>query len=82
MKNGIAINPSFLDYKLPLVTELVENEYIHVQTETYASDRDFVTKEVGEGLVSGMLAAIANGVANAAGYRAKRVPIDIGGDEK
>ncbi len=82
MKNGIAINPSFLDYKLPLVTELVENEYIHVQTETYASDRDFVTKEVGEGLVSGMLAAIANGVANAAGFRAKRVPIDIGGDEK
>jgi CO/xanthine dehydrogenase Mo-binding subunit len=77
MKAGITLNPSFLEYKLPLVTEMVENGYIDVITEEYEAGRDYCTKEVGEGLVSGVLAAIANAVYNAVGFRAKRLPIRL-----
>ena len=74
-QNGITLNPSFLDYRLPIATEMVENAYVDVATESYEEDREFVTKEVGEGLVSGILAAVANAVANATGVRPKTLPI-------
>ncbi len=74
-KDGITLNPSFLEYKMPLATEMVENEYIDVVTESYTKDHHFHTKEVGEGYVSAILAAIANAVYNATGYRAKVLPI-------
>lgn len=77
MENGITLNPSFLEYKLPLATEMVENSYIDIITEEYKKNHHFHTKEVGEGYVSGILAAIANAVYNATGYRAKRLPIRI-----
>ncbi|MCX5798039.1 MAG: xanthine dehydrogenase family protein molybdopterin-binding subunit [Proteobacteria bacterium] len=77
MENGITLNPSFLDYKLPIATEMVKNEYIDVITESYTRDHHFHTKEVGEGYVSAILAAIANAVYNATGYRAKRLPIQL-----
>jgi len=77
MKNGIILNPSFLEYKLPLATEMVENDYIDIITEEYKKDHHFHTKEVGEGYVSGILAAIANAVYNATGFRSKTLPIKI-----
>ncbi len=77
MKNGITLNPSFLEYKLPLATEMVENDYIDIITEEYKKDHHFHTKEVGEGYVSGILAAIANAVYNATGHRTKTLPINI-----
>ncbi len=80
MKNGITLNPSFLEYKLPLATEMVENDYIDIITEEYKKDHHFHTKEVGEGYVSGILAAIANAVYNATGYRPKKLPINIMND--
>lgn len=75
MKNGITLNPSFLEYKLPLATEMVENDYIDIITEEYRKGHHFITKEVGEGYVSAMLAAIANAVYNATGYRPKKLPV-------
>ena len=77
MKDGITLNPSFLDYKLPVAAEMVENDYIDIITEQYEREGRFITKEVGEGYVSGMVAAIANAVANAIGFRAKKLPISL-----
>lgn len=77
IKNGITLNPSFLEYKIPIATEMVENEYIDIITEKYERDRHFITKEIGEGYVSGILAAISNAVANATGVRAKKLPIKL-----
>ncbi|MCX8111033.1 MAG: molybdopterin-dependent oxidoreductase, partial [Syntrophorhabdaceae bacterium] len=77
MKDGVTLNPSFLEYKLPLATEMVENDYIDIITEEYRKDHHFHTKEVGEGYVSGILAAIANAVYNATGFRPKKLPIKI-----
>jgi CO/xanthine dehydrogenase Mo-binding subunit len=77
MKDGITLNPSFLDYKLPTAHEMVESDYIDVITEEYESNREFVTKEVGEGYVSGVLVAISNAVANATGTRSTTLPVKI-----
>lgn len=77
MKDGVTLNPSFLDYKLPTAHEMVESGYVDIITESYEPDRDFVTKEVGEGYVSGILAAICNAVANATGERNKALPLKI-----
>ena len=82
MKDGVTLNPSFLDYKLPTAHEMVESEYIDVITEKYESNREFVTKEVGEGYVSGILVAISNAVANATGKRSKTLPVKIAPGEE
>jgi CO/xanthine dehydrogenase Mo-binding subunit len=54
---------------------MVENQYIEVITESYEKDKPYNTKEVGEGLVPGMLSAIANAVYDAIGVRVKTLPI-------
>lgn len=77
MKDGVTLNPSFLDYKLPTVHEMVESVYLDVITETYEPNREFVTKEVGEGYVSGILVAISNAVANATGQWSVTLPIKL-----
>jgi CO/xanthine dehydrogenase Mo-binding subunit len=77
MKSGVTLNPSFLDYKVPLATEMIENRYIDIITEQYEREGRFITKEVGEGYVSGVLVAIANAVANAVGFRAKKLPVNL-----
>jgi CO/xanthine dehydrogenase Mo-binding subunit len=61
---------------------MVESEYIDVITEKYESNREFVTKEVGEGYVSGILVAISNAVANATGERSKTLPVKIAPGEE
>ncbi len=73
MKDGITLNPSFLDYKLPLATEMIDGDYIDVITESYRRQNHFITKEVGEGYVSGMIAAIANAV----GEHTKKLPVTL-----
>jgi CO/xanthine dehydrogenase Mo-binding subunit len=77
MKDGVTLNPSFLDYKLPTAHEMVESDYLDVITEEYESNREFVTKEVGEGYVSGVLVAISNAVANATGEWSNTLPVKI-----
>jgi CO/xanthine dehydrogenase Mo-binding subunit len=74
VEQGCVINPSFLEYKMPSAMELVPTAYLDVITETYQKDRHYNTKEVGEGYVSGTVAAVANAVYNATGVRLKRTP--------
>jgi CO/xanthine dehydrogenase Mo-binding subunit len=75
MKKGKTLTTSFLDYKIPCAKDLVESHYVDVITERYEKDTPYRTKEVGEGYVSGMVAAIANAVYDATGVRVKTLPI-------
>jgi len=75
MEKGKTISTSFLDYKIPCAKDMVESHYIDVITEKYEKDIPYRTKEVGEGYVSGMVAAIANAVYDATGVRVKTLPI-------
>jgi CO/xanthine dehydrogenase Mo-binding subunit len=77
MRDGVTLNPSFLDYKMPLATEMVESDYVDIITERYDRPNHFITKEVGEGYVSGFLAAVANAVANAVGVRVNKLPVSL-----
>jgi len=75
MERGETLTTSFLDYKIPCAKDMVEAHYIDVITESYEKDIPYRTKEVGEGYVSGMVAAIANAVYDATGVRVKTLPI-------
>jgi 4-hydroxybenzoyl-CoA reductase alpha subunit len=75
MEKGKTLTTSFLDYKIPCAKDMVESQYIDVITEKYEKDIFHRTKEVGEGYVSGMVAAIANAVYDATGVRVKTLPI-------
>jgi 4-hydroxybenzoyl-CoA reductase alpha subunit len=75
MKEGKTLTTSFLDYKIPCAKDMVESDYVDVITERYEKDIPYRTKEVGEGYVSGMVAAIANAVYDATGVRVKTLPI-------
>ena len=74
MKEGRALNPSWLDYRMPTIHEVAPSEHIDVITERYRVGRPYRTKEVGEGYVSGMLAAIANAIYDAVGVRLHSTP--------
>ena len=75
MEKGKTLTTSFLDYKIPCAKDMIETEYVDVITERYEKDKPYNTKEVGEGYVSGMVAAIANAVYDATGVRIKTLPI-------
>jgi CO/xanthine dehydrogenase Mo-binding subunit len=74
MKDGRTINPTWLDYHMPCILNTAISEHIDVITESYEVGRPYRTKEVGEGLVSAILAAIANAVYNAVGVRLNSTP--------
>lgn len=74
IEKGCIINPSFLEYKIPCALEMVETDYIDVITEKYSKDSHFTSKEVGEGYVSGTVAAVANAVYDATGVRLNETP--------
>jgi 4-hydroxybenzoyl-CoA reductase alpha subunit len=75
VEKGKTLTTSFLEYKIPCAKDIVESDYIDVITETYERDVPYRTKEVGEGYVSGMVAAIANAVYDATGVRVCNLPI-------
>jgi 4-hydroxybenzoyl-CoA reductase subunit alpha len=65
MEDGMLLNPSRLEYKLPRTYELPDVEYIIVETiDPYGP---FGAKEVGEGPIVVSMSAIASAVANAVG---------------
>jgi 4-hydroxybenzoyl-CoA reductase subunit alpha len=68
MKEGRTLNPNWLEYRMPTIHD------IDVITEHYKKDAPYRTKEVGEGLVSGILAAIANAIYDAVGVRLYATP--------
>lgn len=74
MENGRTINPSWLEYRMPTIHEIAVSEHIDVITEQYKIDAPYRTKEVGEGLVSAILAAIANAIYDAVGVRLHSTP--------
>lgn len=74
MKEGQTFNPNWLEYRMPTIHNMAETEHIDVITETYKKDAAYRTKEVGEGYVSGILAAIANAVYDATGVRLHCTP--------
>ena len=74
MQEGRTLNPSWLDYRMPTIHDMAESEHIDVITESYEIDRPYRTKEVGEGYVSAILAAIANAIYDAVGVRLHSTP--------
>lgn len=74
MENGRTLNPNWLDYRMPLIHNLSASEHIDIITEQYRIDAPYRTKEVGEGYVSAILAAIANAIYNAVGVRLYSTP--------
>jgi CO/xanthine dehydrogenase Mo-binding subunit len=60
IEKGKTLTTSFLDYKIPCALDMVDTQHLPVITESYEKDRPYNTKEVGEGYVSGMVAAIAD----------------------
>jgi nicotinate dehydrogenase medium molybdopterin subunit len=76
MEEGRTLNPSWLDYRMPTIHNLAVSEYIDVITESYKNDAAYRTKEVGEGYVSAILAAIANAIYDATGVRLHSTPFN------
>ncbi|GAF68226.1 unnamed protein product, partial [marine sediment metagenome] len=74
MQEGRTLNPSWLDYRMPTIHNVAISEHINVITENYEVGRAYRTKEVGEGYVSAILAAIANAVYDAVGVRLYSTP--------
>lgn len=73
-RDGVVLNPSFLSYPMPCSQDMVASEYIDVLTERFEVGQHFHTKEVGEGYVSGMVAAITNAIHSAIGVRLTSFP--------
>jgi CO/xanthine dehydrogenase Mo-binding subunit len=73
LEGGQVQNPTFLDYRAPLATETPE--MISGMVETRDPGGPYGAKEVGEGSISGILAAVANAVYDATGIRFTRLPI-------
>ncbi|MDP6271417.1 MAG: molybdopterin-dependent oxidoreductase, partial [Alphaproteobacteria bacterium] len=73
-KDGYTLNPNWLDYRMPTIHNIALSEEAHVITEEYKVGEPYRTKEVGEGLVSGILAAIANAIYDATGVRLHTTP--------
>jgi CO/xanthine dehydrogenase Mo-binding subunit len=74
MEEGRTLNPSWLEYRMPTIHEMTESEDIDVITESYQVGKPYRTKEVGEGYVSAILAAIANAIYDAVGVRLHSTP--------
>jgi len=73
VKDGITLNRSFLDYKMPTALDMPAGESVCV--ETYEPEGPMGAKEAGEGLVSPTAPAIAEAVWHATGYRCRHLPI-------
>lgn len=74
LEKGQLFNANFLEYKLPISHDTPDLGDGLV--ETFEPNGPFGAKEVGEGAVAGMLAAITNAVYDAVGVRVTSLPID------
>ena len=73
IENGLMLNPTILDYKLPRPFEVPEVEHIIVETmDPYGP---YGAKEVGQGPIQCTTQAIANAVSNAINYPINELPI-------
>lgn len=69
----LTMNPSFLDYKIPVSLSAPEIETILV--ETIDPEGPFGGKEAGEGLLLSIAPAVSNAIYDAVGIRVKSLPI-------
>ena len=74
MEKGRTLNPNWLDYRMPSIRNIADSEHLDVITEEYRIGKPYRTKEVGEGYVSAILAAIANAIYDAVGVRLFSTP--------
>jgi CO/xanthine dehydrogenase Mo-binding subunit len=74
VKDGYTLNPNWLDYRMPTIHEMAQSEDADVITEQYRVGQPYRTKEVGEGLISGILAAMGNAIYDATGVRLHSTP--------
>jgi CO/xanthine dehydrogenase Mo-binding subunit len=74
VKDGYTLNPNWLDYRMPTIHEMAQSEDADVITEQYRVGQPYRTKEVGEGLISGVLAAMGNAIYDATGVRLHSTP--------
>ena len=73
VEDGMILNPSRLEYKLPRAYELPEVDYVLVETiDPYGP---FGAKEVGEGPIVVTMSAVAAAVANAVGAMVPEIPM-------
>ncbi len=73
VEDGLVLNPSRLEYKLPRTYELPEVDYVLVETiDPYGP---FGAKEVGEGPIVVTMSAVASAVANALGGMVPEIPM-------
>jgi CO/xanthine dehydrogenase Mo-binding subunit len=72
-RDGLILNPSLLEYRLPLVTDMPEMETIIV--ETREEEGPFGAKGVGEFVQIPTAAAIANAICDAIGVRIHDLPL-------
>lgn len=73
LHEGLLYNASFLEYKLPSAKETPET--FETAVDSYEPLGPFGAKEVGEGVVAGMIGAIANAVYDATEIRINSLPI-------
>ncbi|MEK7443626.1 MAG: molybdopterin cofactor-binding domain-containing protein [candidate division NC10 bacterium] len=73
LREGQVFNPDFLTYRMPIThdTPAMVSGMIH----SHEPHGPFGAKEVGEGAVSGVMAAVANAVYDAVGARITSLPI-------
>lgn len=72
-REGLMMNPSLLDYRVPLATEREPMEIILVDSHDPAGP--FGAKEAGEGPISAVVPSIANAIHHAVGVWIKELPI-------
>ncbi len=74
-KDGIILNPSFLDYKIPTAADIPNIKSIII--EEHDPDGPFGAKGVAETSMTATAAAIANAVYDAIGIRVKDLPLGM-----
>jgi CO/xanthine dehydrogenase Mo-binding subunit len=73
VKDGIALNPSFAEYKIPASMDVPE--IIPVFVETEHDEGPYGAKGLGEPVLAPVSPAIANAVLDAVGVRISSLPI-------
>jgi 4-hydroxybenzoyl-CoA reductase subunit alpha len=73
MRNGLVVNSSYTDYKMPRATDSPEMQTVHIETND--PNGPFGAKEVGEGFIISTPGSIANAIHDATGVWVKDEPI-------
>ena len=74
--DGKVMNPSFRDYKMPLITDIPKlADFQHSNVVTWESEGPFGAKEAGQGAGTGVIAALANAIYDATGVRMQSLPM-------